>query len=372
MFVDEIELLTGLHHTGLRPTLQAVASRRGKVERQQGISQLKRLVGAGVWKHATANVRQRCQTNNTVQPADKLRKRQHASLPVDTPRPFLLLDVSAPDRNHCTTCKHLDPACSCTDEAAAVDTPLPNLPSCFISIAPLVSKTVLPVPLAKRKRCSPTTQKFRDWDAKKQKLDKNGTQHQSFRNQNLRASVPMPFRPLDASSIPAYHDGISYYSVVLPIVQQYRNLFTEDGVMVLTELFSMMAGISKQDTWIKNTQPNHGSGRHYDDELFCKADRMEWVYNITDYLMARQLENDAMKAIVAVFQFTAHQDPSCVHRKAVSSKVPHVGYFMPIRPYSGTRKQFPDQKDDIKDNTSNFKFADLGRRFDHPFGWKKA
>ena len=67
MFVDEIELLTGLQHTGLRPTLTSVASRRGKVERQQGISQLKRLVGTGVWKEATANVRQRCQTHNTVQ-----------------------------------------------------------------------------------------------------------------------------------------------------------------------------------------------------------------------------------------------------------------------------------------------------------------
>ena len=98
--------------------------------------------------------------------------------------------------------------------------------------------------------------------------------------------------------------------MVLPIVQQYRNLFTEDGVMVLPELFSMMAGICKQNQWIKSTQPNHSSGRHYDDELFCKADRMAWVYNITDYEMARQLENDAMKAIVVVFQFTAHQDPS--------------------------------------------------------------
>jgi len=100
---------------------------------------------------------------------------------------------------------------------------------------------------------------------------------------------------------------------------------------------------------------------------------MAWVYNITDYEMARQLENDAMKAIKVVFQFTVHQNASDVHRKSVSPKAPHMGYFMPIRPYSGTQKQFFDQKDDINDNTSDCSgFADLGRRFDHPFGWKRG
>ena len=88
--------------------------------------------------------------------------------------------------------------------------------------------------------------------------------------------------------------------------------------------------------------------RHYGDILFCKADRMAWVYNITDFETARQLKNDAMKAIVAVFQFTAHQDPSCVHWKAVSLKVPHIGYFMPIGPYRGTQKQFLVQRTTLR------------------------
>ena len=169
----------------------------------------------------------------------------------------------APDRNHCTTCKHLDPACRCPDETAAVDTPLSNLPSCFISIAPLVSKTVLPVPLAKRKRCSETTQKFRDWDVKKQKRDKNGTSGQAFASQGLQQSVDIPLQLLDASKFPPYAVvngvGTSYYSLVLPMVQNYRRLFTEDGVTVLPELKGMMVGLALQDQWIQYHRAAYGS-----------------------------------------------------------------------------------------------------------------
>ena len=281
----------------------------------------------------------------------------------------------APDRNHCTTCKHLDPACRCPDETAAVDTPLSNLSSCFISIAPLVSKTVLPVPLAKRKRCSQTTQKFRDWDVKKQKRDKNGTSGQAFASQGLQQSVDIPLQPLDASKFPPYAVvngvGTSYYSLVLPMVQNYRRLFTEDGVTVLPELKGMMVGLALQDQWINSTAMNSGTGRHYNDELFCKADRMAWAYNITEQRMARQLEDDAMLAIKNVLGFDVHQNASDIHRKAVSDTKPHAGYFMAIRPFSGTEEQFLTRRKDIKDNPSAGRTADLGKRFKHPFGWRK-
>ena len=129
-------------------------------------------------------------------------------------------------------------------------------------------------------------------------------------------------------------------------------------------------GIAKQDQWIEITAANHGSGRHYDDELFCKADRMAWVYNVTDFEMARQLENDAMHAIVAVFRVSAHQDLSSIHHKSVSPTAPHAGYFMPTRPYNGNKQQFLNRMDATKKNTFKFGFADLGKQLDHTFGWK--
>ena len=101
MLVDEIQLLTGLRHKGLRSTLQTVASSRGKAEQKQGISQLKRLVGAGVWKRATENVRQRCQTHNTVQSVDKLHKRQHASLSDADAAPVTSLDQAPEKKARC-------------------------------------------------------------------------------------------------------------------------------------------------------------------------------------------------------------------------------------------------------------------------------
>jgi len=228
----------------------------------------------------------------------------------------------------------------------------------------------LVVPLEKSKRCSAITQKFRDWDAKNQNNATTAPSGQPFTAQGLKQSVDIPLQPLDASTIPAYHDGISYYSLVLPIVQQYRNLFTEDGVTVLPELKSMMVGLAKQDQWLRSTQPNSSSGRHYNDELFCKADRMAWVYNVTEWRMARQLEDDAMLAIKKVFGFYVHQNASDIHRKAVSDTKPHAGYFMAIRHFIGTEEQFLARKDEIKDDPS-VPTADLGRRFKHPFGWRR-
>ena len=227
----------------------------------------------------------------------------------------------------------------------------------------------LVVPLEESKTCSAITQKFRDWDAKNQNNATTAPSGQPFTAQGLKQSVDIPLQPLDASTIPAYHDGISYYSLVLPIVQQYRNLFTEDGVTVLPELKSMMVGLAKQDQWLRSTQPNSSSGRHYNDELFCKADIMAWVYNVTDFRMARQLEDDAMLAISNVFGFVANRDPSAMHRKSVSDKLPHAGYFMAIRQYIGTQEQFIARKDDIQDDPS-VPTADLGKRFKHPFGWR--
>ena len=155
------------------------------------------------------------------------------------------------------------------------------------------------------------------------------------------------------------------------MVQNYYRPFTEDGVTVLPELKSMVVGMAKQDQWLKSTGANSGSGRHYNDELFCKADRMAWVYNVTEWRMARQLEDDAMLAIKNVFGFYVHQNASDIHRKAVSDTKPHAGYFMAIRDFIGTEEQFLQRRDDIKDNTSVGRAADLGRRFKHPFGWRR-
>ena len=71
-----------------------------------------------------------------------------------------------------------------------------------------------------------------------------------------------------------------------------------------------------------------------------------------------------------VLGFDVHQNASDIHRKAVSDAKPHAGYFMAIRPFSGTEEQFLTRRKDIKDNPSVGKPADLGKRFKHPFGWR--
>ena len=97
---------------------------------------------------------------------------------------------------------------------------------------------------------------------------------------------------------------------------------------------------------------------------------MAWVYNVTEWRMARQLEDDAMLAIKNVFGFYVHQNASDIHRKSVSDTKPHAGYFMAIRHFIGTEEQFLARKDEIRDNPS-VPTADLGRRFKHPFGWHR-
>ena len=110
--------------------------------------------------------------------------------------------------------------------------------------------------------------------------------------------------------------------------------------------------MAKQGQWVKSTGANSGTGRH------CKADRMAWVYNVTEFHMARQLEDDAMLAIRNVFNFIINLDPSIIHRKSVSATKPHAGHFMAIRPYTGTIEQFLDRKDAIKGDPSIGQVAD--------------
>ena len=97
---------------------------------------------------------------------------------------------------------------------------------------------------------------------------------------------------------------------------------------------------------------------------------MAWVYNVTEFRMARQLEDDAMLAIKNVFGFDVHQNASDIHRKSISATKPHAGYFMAIRRFIGTEEQFLTRRDEIKDNPSVGRSADLARRFKHPFGWR--
>ena len=131
----------------------------------------------------------------------------------------------------------------------------------------------------------------------------------------------------------------------------------------------MMVGTAKQNQWLKSTANNSGTGRHYNDELFCKADRMAWVYNVKEFRMARQLEDDGMLAISSVFGFVVNQDPSTIHWNSVSVQKPHAGYFMSIRQFIGTEEQFLTRRNDIKDGPSAGGTADLDTRFKHPFGW---
>ena len=67
------------------------------------------------------------------------------------------------------------------------------------------------------------------------------------KTQGLKQSVDIPLQPLDASEFPPYAvvNGVRtfYYSLVLPMVQQYYRLFTEDGVTVL--LFVQIIFIEK-------------------------------------------------------------------------------------------------------------------------------
>ena len=107
----------------------------------------------------------------------------------------------------------------------------------------------------------------------------------------------------------------------------------------------------------------------YNDELFYKADRMAWVYNVTEFRMATQLEDDGMLTIRNVFGFVVNQDLSTIHRKSFSAKKPHAGYFMAIRQFIGIEEQFLTRRNDIKDDPSLGRAADLGKRFKHPFGW---
>ena len=130
-----------------------------------------------------------------------------------------------------------------------------------------------------------------------------------------------------------------------------------------------MVAMAKQDQWLESTANNSGSGCHYNDELFCEADRMAWVYNVTEFRMARQLEEDGMLAIRSVVGFVVNQDPSTIHRNSVSATKPRADYFMAIRQFIGTEEQFLTRRNDIKDDPSAGRGADLAKRFEHPFGW---
>ena len=74
---------------------------------------------------------------------------------------------------------------------------------------------------------------FRDWDAQNSNNATPRQAIQSFTAQGLKQSVDIPLQPLDASNIPPYVDGTSYYSLALPMVQEYYrdSLFVPAGTV---------------------------------------------------------------------------------------------------------------------------------------------
>ena len=167
-------------------------------------------------------------------------------------------------------------------------------------------------------------------------------------------------------------DSVTYAEVAEKI-KEFRALFTASGLTVLTDLHCAFVGIAKEEIWMESTRAVGGSGRTYDQSLFCRDDRMVWAKGMTERDRGREMENWGMQAVKEVFGFMYNDLWSNLHQKDIRPKKPNVCYLMPVRFFADSPLEFSLAKADLKIQSNNrtqqqgpTEFADLGQHFKHP------
>ena len=119
--------------------------------------------------------------------------------------------------------------------------------------------------------------------------------------------VPLAFQPLDDSN------GTVTYDEVVGKIKEFRALSTASGLTVLTDLHCAFVGIATEKIWMESTRAVGGSGRTYDQSLFCRDDRLVWVTGLTERDRGREMENWGMKAVEEIFGFMYNDVWSGLH-----------------------------------------------------------
>ena len=114
------------------------------------------------------------------------------------------------------------------------------------------------------------------------------------------------------------------YAEIVEKIKEFRSLFTASGFTVLIDLHCAYVGIATEFFWRESTRAIGGSGRSYDQELFCRDDRMVWVKGLTELERGREMENWGMKAVKEVFGFMYNDIPSTLYRKDIGPETSNV------------------------------------------------
>ena len=113
-----------------------------------------------------------------------------------------------------------------------------------------------------------------------------------------------------------------------------------------------------------------GSGRTYNRNPFRVPDRMLLVTGVTRFERAKELEDWGMEVIADAFlDFCLNKVDSALHKKHISIDQPSGCYWQPFWASLGTAHAFAKERKELgKAPASDRHYADLGKRFQHPYG----
>ena len=183
-------------------------------------------------------------------------------------------------------------------------------------------------------------------------------------------SVPLPFEPLDDSETPLTQADVA--SQLAAYIAAFED---PDSKMVCESIRSVVCGTASLSTWLTSTNAQGGgpktNSRTYNRKLFSGADRMLWVTGVTCPRRAQVLEDWGMDEIALVFKdFRVNKNASVVTGIHIHAKQITGCYWQAVRPYSGSIRDFNDERKRLDDVKSGRCFGDLGKRFKHPYGMK--
>ena len=94
-----------------------------------------------------------------------------------------------------------------------------------------------------------------------------------------------------------------------------------------------------------------------------------WVTGVTLFERARELEDWGMEVIADAFpDFRVNKSDSALNPKCVSTDHPNGCYWQAVRAYLGTGYAFAKERKQLDAAPdSGRKYADLARRFRHPY-----
>ena len=93
--------------------------------------------------------------------------------------------------------------------------------------------------------------------------------------------------------------------------------------------------------------------------------QLVWVTGVTFFERA---EDWGMVAIRELYpDFCVNKNGSCMTEKNVSPEQPNGCYWQPVRAYLGNIRNFEGERKQLDKENSGRHYADLGKRFQHPY-----